>query len=142
MDWAAWSRESVTLMSQRTRDLIARHELGADTDYHWNIESATMTIGPLKLRLVVVGTVSTAEDSFVWSWANETIPKQAKLGIEKVGDFGEENDLKLLTEPMHGGGKATGEECLAVAARILDASAIWIDTTAHGYIFLALFETA
>lgn len=140
MDWTAWSREAVTLMSQRTRDLIARNKLGADTDYHWNIDDAIMTIGPLKLRLVVVGTVS--GESFLWSWANETIPGQAKAGIEKVGDFGAEHDLKLLTEPMHGGGKSTGEECLAVAGRILDASAIWIDTTEHGYIFLALFETA
>lgn len=140
MDWSAWSREAVTMMSQRTRDLFARNKLGADTDYKWSIEDATMTIGPLKLRLVVVGTVS--GDSFLWSWGNETIPKHAKLGIEKVGDFGDENGLKLLTEPMHGGGKATGDECLAIAGRILDASAIWIDRTEHGHIFFALFETA
>lgn len=142
MDWAAWGREAVTMMSQRTRDLIARHKLGADTDYHWSIEDATMTLGPLKLRLVVVGTASEPEDTFIWSWANETIPKNAKAGIEKVGDFGFENRLKLLTEPLHKGGKATGENCLGIAGRILDASAIWIDKTEHGWIFLALFETA
>jgi hypothetical protein len=141
-DWSAWSRESAVMMSKRTQDLIARNKLGPDSDYHWSIDDATMTIGPLKLRIVVIGTVSNDTDTFLWSWANETIPDQAKAGMERVFEFGKENQLGLLTEPVHDGGKATGQECLGIAGRILEGDGIWIDSTKNGFIFFVMFQTA
>ena len=130
------------MMGTRTKELIAKNKLGPDSDYHWSIDDATMTLGKLKLRIVTVGTVSNDTDTFVWSGANETIPPQAKDRIETVREFGEQNQLSLLTEPLHEGGKATGDECLAIAGRILDADAIWIDSTKNGYIMFALFQAA
>src|SRR5688572_4239072 len=104
MDWSAWSAEAVSLMSSRTRELLARHGLTAGSPYRWDLESGELVIGDVSFSLVTVGTV--AGELFMWAWANESIPPSAKSGIEKVRTFGETNDLKLLCEPCDPGGLA------------------------------------
>jgi hypothetical protein len=140
MDWAAWSREAVALMSARMTELMSRHGLEAAARCHWDLEAGKITIGDATFRLVTVGTV--AGDQFLWSWANDAIPASAKAGIERVSGFGNDNDLCLLTHPYSPGGLAQAKECLALAGRILDADGVWIDQTESGYIVFILFELA
>jgi hypothetical protein len=137
MDWGAWSRECVSLMAARTRDLLARHRIAMGSRYHWDLDAGVIEIGGVPFRLVTVGTV--AGDSFLWSWANDLIPAGAKLGIDKVQQFGVENDLGLLSEPCAPGGLAQGKECLVIAGRVLDAHGIWIDETDDGFILFVLY---
>jgi hypothetical protein len=91
----------------------------------------------VQFRLVTVGTV--AGDSFLWAWDNDAIPASAKVGIDKVRQFGVENDLGLLSEPRAPGGLAQGKECLAIAGRVLDAHGIWIDEIDAGFILFVLY---
>jgi hypothetical protein len=118
MDWGAWSREAVAMMSERSRRL----EAGAA--YRWDLDDAQFVLGEATYDLTVVGTV--LGDSFLWSWANEAIPARAKTRIAEVRQFGVEHDLPLLREPRAPGGLPQGKECVAVAGRILDADAVWI----------------
>src|SRR5262249_7083273 len=97
-------------------------------------------IGEARFRLVTVGTVS--GDSFLWAWANESIPESGKAGVEKVRQFGVDHDLALLMEPCAPGGLSQAKECLAIAGRVLDANGIWIDRTDAGFIVFALHELA
>lgn len=106
--------------------------------YHWDLETASFVIGQATFRLLLVGTV--VGDSFLWSWANDAIPLAATRGIEQVRAFGVEHDLGLLLEPDAEGGLAQGKECLALAGRILDARAVWIDRTEAGYMLFALLD--
>ena len=140
MDWGAWSREAVTLMTTRTRDLLERHGLAAGSPYRWDLEAGTLVIGEAPFRLVTVGTV--VGDSFLWSWANDTIPANAKVGIEKVRQFGVENDLGLLVDECAAGGLAQGKQCLALAGRILDAHGVWIDQTEAAFMLFALYAAS
>ncbi len=138
MDWSSWSRESVSLMATRTRELLDRRGIPPSASYRWDLETATLVIGGVALPLVTVGTV--VNDSFLWAWANAAIPAAAKLGIERVRQFGIEHDLGLLIEPCAPGGLAQAKECLALAARILDARGCFIGPTNDGFIVFALRE--
>jgi hypothetical protein len=138
MDWAAWSREAASLMSSRTTDLLARYGLTMGSPYQWNLDSGEMVIGGVSFPLVTVGTVS--GESFLWAWANEAIPSSAKRGLERVRQFGEENDLALLFTPCASGGLPQAKECLAIAGRVLDASGAWIDRTEGGHIAFVLHQ--
>jgi hypothetical protein len=135
MDWGAWSRESVSLMATRTRHLLASVEMGSD--YAWDLDAAAMAMDGATFRLVTVGTV--AGDSFLWAGANDSIPERAKVGIDRVREFGVENDLGLLSEPCAAGGLSQGKECLAIAGRVLDAHGTWIDETDAGFILFVLY---
>jgi hypothetical protein len=138
MDWAAWSRESASLMATRTDELLAHHRIEMGSDYHWDLDAATMVIAGTPFRLVTVGTV--AGDSFLWAWANDAIPASAKVGIDQVRQFGVENDLGLLSEPCVPGGLSQAKECLAIAGRVLDARGMWIDQIDAGFILFVLYE--
>ncbi len=107
-----------------------------DRRYRWDLAAATFSIGGATFELVTVGTVRNG--SFLWSWANDAIPGTAKVGIERVREFGVANDLDLLTTERTPGGMPQAHECLAIAARILDADGVWIDATDGAYILFAL----
>lgn len=138
MDWGAWSREAVAMMASRTNELMVRHVLPNGAPYRWDLDRAELAIGGVSFRLVTVGTV--AGNSFMWAWANESIPMDAKQRLEEVRAFGMQNDLSLLTTACVGGGLAQARECLAIAGRVLNANGIWLDRTESGHIVFALFE--
>lgn len=138
MDWGAWSRETVALMATRTRELFERHAIPLGSAYHWDLDAGSMVLGGLALRLTVVGTA--VGDSFLWAWANDAIPDTAKAGLERVRQFGLENDLGLLVEECAPGGLAQAKEFVAIAGRVLDAHATWLDKTDDGHIVFVLHE--
>jgi len=125
-------------MAFRTRDLLSRHGLTTGSRYHWDLAAGEIRFGEVAFGLTAVGTVS--GDSFMWAWANESIPDGSKKGIERVQQFGQENDLGLLLTPCAAGGLAQAKECLAIAGRVLDASGVWIDRTEDGYIVFLLHD--
>ena len=88
----------------------------------------------------MIGSVSEAEGTFLWAWANEAIPCQARRGLEKVRVFGESNGLELLTIPEWGGSRSEGLEMSAVTARLLDAAGVWVETSSDNTLFFALFR--
>jgi len=147
-DWGAWSAEAVAMMSTRNRAWVERYAL-AGAQYVFDLKTATITFEGTSTRVVadlcLVGTASKAEGSYLWAWANETIPVEAKRGIEKVRAFGLVHDLGMLTEPEMVGGRTEGLEALAIAGRVLDADGAWVDEGGDLTLFFALFgfrETA
>src|SRR5215471_8467677 len=44
MDWGAWSRESVSLMTARTRELLAQHGIAMGAPYHWDLDTGAIVI--------------------------------------------------------------------------------------------------
>ncbi len=106
--------------------------------YRWDLDVGVITVGDVTFRLVTVGTVS--GDSFLWAWANDAIPTAAKRGLERVREFGNENNLSLLADECAAGGLLQAKECLAIAGRVLDAQGVWIDRTDAGFILFVLFD--
>lgn len=79
--------------------------------------------------ICVVGTVTDSDGSFLWSWANDSLPQGARKGIEQVQEFGRANDLSLLFEPCCTGGHPQAQELLAISGRILDSAGTFFDKT-------------
>jgi hypothetical protein len=141
-DWAAWSREAVALMQARNAAWTDRFsEAGAP--YTWDLDRATMTFpddaGNVVADLCIVGTASLCEGTFLWAWANETMPKPAFNRLDSVRMFGDRHQLDLLATPEWDGGRAEGLEMLAVAGRILDADGTFVDTAGDLTMFFLLF---
>ena len=99
--------------------------------YRWDLDSATLVLeAPLHQVVAIVclvGTTSDSENSFLWSWANEAVPKQHGEALEVVHDFGREHHLALLTTARIQGGRPEATECLCIAARLQRAMGTFID---------------
>lgn len=130
-DWAAWSREAVETMMQRNAEWPRQFGLQGSPAYRWDLDSATLVFeGPLHKVVATVclaGTTSDSEGSFLWSWANEAIPRQHGQALEVVHDFGREHHLALLTTPRIQGGRPEATECLCIAARLQRALGTFVD---------------
>ncbi|MBB6579794.1 hypothetical protein HNP33_003910 [Comamonas odontotermitis] len=130
-DWAAWSREAVEMMVARNAEWPKQFGLQASPGFRWDLDSATLVLqGPLHeviATVCLVGTTSDSEGSFVWSWANEAIPRQHGEALEVVHDFGREHHLALLTTARIPGGRPEATECLCIAARLQRAAGTFID---------------
>jgi hypothetical protein len=140
-DWRAWSEEAARLMQERNDAWMREHGLQG-CHYEWTLDKAQLVFGPAGSEVVadicVLGSVSRSEGTYLWAWANDTIPPHARRALEKVREFGERKALDLLTKPESPGDRAHGMEMAAIAARVLDAAGVWVETTGDVTLFFAL----
>jgi hypothetical protein len=140
-DWGEWSRQAVTAMKAQNEAWVTRLALER-APYRWDLDTAELIFERGGDRVVadvcVVGTVSAAQGTFLWAWANEVIPPAAKQGLELVRTFGETHDLPRLVMPEWAGGRADGLEMLAIAGRAQDASGGFVEATGDLMLFFTL----
>jgi hypothetical protein len=140
-DWGDWSRQAVATMQARNEAWISRFELRR-APYHWELDTAELVFERAADRVVadicLVGTTSLAEGTFLWAWANDSIPAVARRGLELVRSFGETHDLPLLVTPEWPAGRAEGLEMLAIAGRVQDASGGFVDQKGDVTLFFTL----
>lgn len=131
IDWNAWSREAVETMVAGNAQWQRDFGLEGSPKYHWDLDTATLTLegalGPVLATVCLVGTSSDSEGSFLWSWANEAVPRQHAQALEVVHEFGRENQLALLTTARIQGGRPEAMECLCIAGRLQRAMGTFID---------------
>jgi hypothetical protein len=117
-------------MQARNKDWVRRFSLQG-APYRWDLDTAELIFERAGDRVVadicVIGTVSEAQGTFLWAWANEVIPSTAMRGLELIRAFGEAHDLPLLVTAEWPGGFADGLEMLAIAGRVQDASGGFVD---------------
>jgi hypothetical protein len=140
-DWSEWSRQAVAAMNAQNQAWISDFDLQR-APFRWDLATAELCFeratDQVVADLCLVGTVSEAEGTFLWTWANETIPAAAKRGVDAVRAFGATHDLPLLVTPEWPGGRAEGLEMLAVAGRVQEASGGFIDRTEDLFLFFTL----
>lgn len=140
-DWSAWSREAVRLMRERNDAWVRDYGLEG-CRYRWSLDEARIVFaseqGDVSADICVLGSLSASQRTFLWAWANEVIPAQARKGLEAVREFGEKNALQLLTRPEWTATRPDALEMAAIAGRVLDASGIWTETTEDVTLLFAL----
>lgn len=141
--WAVLRSEALEEMKKRNREWQERYAL-SDCPYFWDLDAARITFDReddhVAARIAVVGTTSKHEGTFLWSWANRTIPRQARAGIEVVQRRGEQEVLCQLTDGEFPAGRAEATEILAVSAWLMNARGTFIDETGDVTVYLALFD--
>jgi len=140
-DWSAWSREAVRLMQERNDAWMRDYSLQG-CRYDWSLDEAQLVFtagnNVVIADICVLGSVSEAKGTFLWAWANEAIPDQARPGLATVREFGESNALELLTKSEWPGARSDGLEMAAVAGRVLDVAGVWIEPIGDVTFFFAL----
>jgi len=97
-------------------------------------------IPKVEARLIVVGSLSTESNTWLWGWANSNLKGVAMEDIERVRNFGEENGLEQLTERKWPADGADGWEMTAIAARLLEAESAYRTPSRTGFLYLLLTD--
>ncbi|MFJ1935285.1 DUF6882 domain-containing protein [Kitasatospora sp. NPDC088160] len=120
--------------------MVERFGLSGDVQYHWSMDDARITWSRrrkwsrksevfLTGRLTMIGSVSLARQTWLWSWANESRPPAVLGDIERVRRFGEDNDFPVLPWPGFDSHPELVAEARMVAASVLDADGLWVEST-------------
>ncbi|MHC5903476.1 DUF6882 domain-containing protein [Streptomyces sp. S6] len=136
-DHSGW--ESVVLAAReraRSRQalMVERFGLSGDVQYDWSLDDARITWSRdgkvfLTGRLTMIGSVSVSQQTWLWSWANASLPHAAVGDMERVRQFGEENDYPVLPWPGFTHTPELVAEARTVAASVLDADGLWTEST-------------
>ncbi|MFK0113207.1 DUF6882 domain-containing protein [Streptomyces sp. NPDC091217] len=133
-DWEAVALAARERARSRQVAMVERFGLSGDVQYDWSMDDAHITWSRdgkvfLTGRLTVIGSVSVAQQTWLWSWANESLPRAALGDIERVRQFGEENDYPVLPWPGFDYHPELVAEARMVAASVLDAEGLWVEST-------------
>lgn len=117
---------------------ISRHER-----WDWDQETGEIVFSnaqekALIARIQFVGTLSTATDTWLWSWANASLVPTVVQDILTVRAFGEAESYACLTVPKWPAEEEDGWEMTAVAAKILGAEGAYRTPGENGFSFLLL----
>ncbi|MFD4571325.1 DUF6882 domain-containing protein [Streptomyces sp. NPDC058417] len=117
----------------RQARMVERHGLSGDVRYDWSLDDARITWARggtvfLTGRLTLLGTVALDRETWLWSWANPSLPPAVLGDVDQIRRYGEEHGHPVLPWPgfdAHPGHVAAAR---LVAASVLDAEGLWADT--------------
>jgi hypothetical protein len=95
-----------------------RYEYDLHRGEMWWSEGADPKV---RARVTIVGTLGSDPPTWLWSWANSHFDRLELGPIDKVRQFGEEEEIPKLTDPQWEAEEADGWEMAAVAARLLES---------------------
>ncbi|MGX1267521.1 DUF6882 domain-containing protein [Streptomyces phaeoluteigriseus] len=134
LDWEAVVLAARERARSRQARMVERFGLSGDVQYRWSMDDAQITWSRdaevfLTGRLTMIGSVSLTQQTWLWSWANESLPHAVLGDIERVRQYGEENDFPVLPWPGFNHDPELVAEARMVAASVLDAEGLWAEST-------------
>jgi hypothetical protein len=91
-------------------------------------------------KFQAVGSFSSNAKTWLWSWANASIPKTACDQIHRVREFGVSHGVVKLTEPKWSAEEADGWEMAAVATVILGGKGVYRCPNKNGLLFIVFTD--
>lgn len=91
-------------------------------------------------RFQIVGSISTVNDTWLWSWANFSLTPNIFEKLHTVRTFGESQGFANLTTPKWPASEEDGWELTAVAAKVLNADGAYRTPSGSGFLFMLLMD--
>lgn len=131
----------------------ARNELAAKTDVHagtWNLDKSRwavdLEVGTLTFTnpkgwtitapVQVVGTLNTADGTFLWGWDHPSVPEARAADARLVRDFGAAQGLEQLTTRKIAASEDEAWELTALAVHLAGAQGAYRGPTGQALVFM------
>jgi hypothetical protein len=120
---------------------------GIDDCERWDVDQAKGTItftntkkGHKKLvgKVQIIGSFNSADKTWLWGWANETVNEELKKDALQLKEYGGANKLKQLTEEKWEGEMNDGWKMTALAAKLLRAEGAYRGPAGKLYVFMVI----
>lgn len=142
-EWIATAR-------QRTQErmAVAQAQFGMGTNKRYEIDLQTATIrffdpsGDERIRaeIQVAGSWSTASNSWLWGWENQSVPAAAVSRMTAVRELGAQRQIDKLTTSFAPCDEGEAWSMASVASEIVDSQSVYRTVGAKNQLFLLLFS--
>ncbi|WP_232665076.1 DUF6882 domain-containing protein [Pseudonocardia sp. TRM90224] len=114
----------------RQAAMVSDHGLSGDVQYSWSMDDASMVWSRdgrefLRGRITMIGSVDHIHRTWLWSWANDSLPPAVLGDIADVRRYGEEHAFPLLVWPNFDFEQQAVTQSRIVAADVLAAEGLW-----------------
>jgi hypothetical protein len=122
-------------------------QIGHWERYDYDLDLGTLTfsqdgVARVVAQIQAVGSTSTITNTWLWGWANESLPSSVTARICEVRHFGNLEALTKLTEPKLPDEEYLGWELTAIAAQIVGAKGAYRCPGEHGFLYLLYTDLA
>lgn len=137
--WRPLLSDACSELHAKQEVLTERYGLSKHERWDWNQETGEILfsnagVPAVIARIQFVGSISTASDTWMWSWANSSLIPDIFHDMLKVRTFGETEDFAALTIPLWPAAETDGWEMTAVAAKVLDAQGAYRTPDETGFV--------
>lgn len=113
--------------------------------YDWHQETRQLIfseggVAKVTADIQFVGSISTESDTWLWSWANDSVDPQLSASMIKVRDYGKEHGFTQLTGKKWHAHEVDGWEMTAVAAFLLKARGAYRSPKENGLTFMVMTD--
>jgi hypothetical protein len=124
--WLEFASDATAYLASRQDDAEREFDLESWERYSVDPETGTLTFSTggkpgVVAHILVVGSIADKPGTWLWSWANSSMPKSLSEPITRVRQFGKDHGFDKLADPVWPGDKIDGWEMAAAAAFILSA---------------------
>jgi len=118
-----------------------KYQIGSYARYHYDQETeeliwSTGGVPKVAAKIQFVGSISKMSNTWLWSWANDSVLTKSKRDIYKVKAFGEKHSIRKLIDAKWSAEEVDGWEMAGVAAKLLDAAGAYKSPDTHCDTFL------
>jgi hypothetical protein len=138
--------EAKTLTKARNADASREYGLGGHARYQLDLAAGTLTFlseqdePATTARIVPVGSLAPASQSWLWAWENASIPREISAAMQAVRTFGEEHDVAALRHNFAPCEESLAWALAAISLKLLNAEAVYRVEQEKTLLFLLLFE--
>lgn len=129
-DWADLVEEAMEYTKQRQAELEETVELGRWERFDYDQKAAELTwssegVARVCAEARLVGSLSLSSNTWLWSWANSHVIDEARLNIDWLEAFGQDNGHERLVEAKFTADEFDAWEMAAVACLLLEADGVY-----------------
>lgn len=134
------------LTKSRNDDATREFGLGSHARYQLDLAVGTLTFfnegdGPAaRARVVPVGSLAPASQSWLWAWENASIPAETSRAMQAVRAFGKEHDVAALQQNFTPCDEALAWALAAISLKLLGADAVYRIDQEKSQLFLLLCD--
>jgi len=143
--WEPLVSDAVTELTAKQDQLQKRFDLSKHERWDYDQETGEIVfsnagVPAVAARFQIVGSISSVNDTWLWSWANFSLVPEIFEGLLTVRTFGESERFASLTIPKWPATEEVGWELTAVAAKILNADGAYRTPSKVGFLFTLLMD--
>jgi hypothetical protein len=140
-EFEAFRHQAVHALMELNARCQEDFRIGQWERWDYDLDSATLIfsdpgIPRVIANIQVVGTTSGHSKTWMWSWANESLPTVVTTGISAVREFGIRERVNRLTEAQIPDEEYLGWEMTAIAAQIVGAKGGYRCPSERGFLYL------